>query len=66
MAFRLHEQRSENGLASFHIHESAGAMNKVVYVIVPVPRSRPGIRLPAAKAARLAAKQALLDAAAAL
>ena len=65
MAFKLHDQRSEGGLASFHIHESSGAMNKAVYVIVPVMRTRAG-RLQVNKAARQAAKQALLDAAAAL
>ena len=67
MAYTLHEQRHDAaaGLVSFHVLESAGGRNTVVYVVVPVPRARRLSRLQLTRTARLAAKQALLDAAAA-
>ena len=69
MAFTLHQQdlTTHKGFATLHLHDSAkGGVNRVVYLVVPVtPTPRLG-SLQKTKAARVAAKQALLDAAAAL
>ena len=68
MAFTLHEQSHDAaaGLATFHILESHGGRNSVVYVVVPVKQTRRLGRVQLSRSARLAAKQVLLDAAAAL
>ena len=68
MPFTLHEQGHDAaaGLATFHILESHGGRNSVVYVIVPVKQTRRPGPLLLSRTARRAAKQALLDAAAAL
>ena len=68
MAFTLHEERHDaiSGLATFHILEAAGGRNSVVYVVVPVRKTRRPSPLLLSRSARRAAKQVLLDAAAAL
>ena len=68
MAFIVNDVtiQAKHGLATVTLHESQGAQNRVVHVIVPLPARS---RLTAAmrtKAARAAARDALLLAADAL
>lgn len=68
MAFRVQHQASDaaTGFTSFHIHDTANGRNTAIYLLVPTPAGRRLGRLQLAKATKQAAKQALLDAAAAL
>lgn len=67
MAYHFHQSKGPGtSCTSFHLHESTGAHNAAVYVVVPTPAARrAGIKV-LSKSARQLAKAALLEAAAAL
>ncbi|MEA3041341.1 MAG: hypothetical protein QOC65_830 [Sphingomonadales bacterium] len=67
MAYHFHQSKGPGAnCTSFHLHESMGAHNAAVYVVVPTPGARRGSVKVLAKSARQLAKAALLEAAAAL